>query len=132
MISKSQLRLFSALIILIITPLGFYTKFYSGPSAHWVHEYAGDILYPLFWYFTIILIFAPDKPYLIAGLNLTFDVLCEFSQLLSTPLLERIRANFLGRTIIGQGFDPIDFIYYILGNILAVLIFLILRKLSRR
>jgi hypothetical protein len=40
----------------------------------------------------------------------------EFSQISRAPILELIRSNFIGRTIIGSTFDWFDFPYYFLGS----------------
>ena len=124
-------RLVFVLVIILLTPIGFYTKFYQGAGEKWVHLYAGDILYPIWWYFLLLVIVPRFNPYFLAALNLTFDILGEFSQLIDTPLLESIRANFIGRTVIGSGFDSDDFIYYFIGNALALIAYLILVKLLR-
>lgn len=130
-IPLARARIAFAAAVVIITPIGFATKFYHGFGEEWVHLYAGDILYPMFWYFVVMAIVPRLNPFLLAGLNLTFDVLGEFSQLISTPFLESIRGNFIGRTLIGTGFDANDFIYYVMGNILAVLLYFKLMKLIR-
>lgn len=121
-----HLRAAFLLTVLAVTPLGFATKLYSGPGEHWMHLYAGDILYPVFWYFLFLTFFPRFNPYLLAGLNLAFDCLCECTQLLHTPHLESIRSTFIGRTIIGNGFDSHDFYYYIIGNILALVLYRLL------
>ena len=116
-------RLAFLVTVLAVTPLGFATKLYVGVGESWVHLYAGDILYPVFWYFLFLTFFPRFNPYLLAALNLAFDSICEFSQLLQTPLLESIRSTFIGRTLIGTGFDSHDFYYYLIGNILAVILY---------
>ncbi len=121
-------RLFFLIVVIIITPIGFATKFYRGPFESWMMLYAGDILYPIFWYFLFLFFFPNFNPYLLAVLNLTVDCLGEFSQQISTPLLIAIRKNFIGRTIIGSGFDSNDFIYYIIGNILAIIIYFFISR----
>jgi len=45
------------LIILIIVPIGFYTKFYSGPLQKWVSYSLGDFWYEIFWCLVISLFF---------------------------------------------------------------------------
>jgi hypothetical protein len=39
---KHRIPLFLSLVIIV--PLGIYTKFYSGIGEQWVRDYAGDIL----------------------------------------------------------------------------------------
>jgi hypothetical protein len=33
----------SLILLLLITPIGFYTKIYSGPAAHWVNDSLGGV-----------------------------------------------------------------------------------------
>ena len=35
--------------LLIIIPLGLFSKVYTGVAQGWVNNYAGDILYEIFW-----------------------------------------------------------------------------------
>jgi len=132
-VSSIKLRLLFFSTAVFITPVGFFTKFYLGPGSGWVQLYAGDIFYPVFWYFLFLTVFPHFNYLLLAGINLIFDALIEFTQLINTPLLASIRKNFLGRTIIGSGFDKNDLIYYIAGNILAIVIYcLLLHRLQNR
>lgn len=116
-------RLAFMITVLAVTPLGFATKFYSGVGESWVHLYAGDILYPVFWYFLFLTFFPRFNPYVLAGLNLAFDCLGECTQLFHPPILESVRSTFIGRTLIGTGFDSHDFYYYLIGNLFAVILY---------
>jgi hypothetical protein len=115
------------LVLFIITPLGFATKFYSGWGQHWVYNYAGDILYPVFWYFLILLGFPRCNPIVLAIVNFTVDVLIECSQIYSNAFLEMVRSSFIGLVVLGQGFDIRDVGYYLIGNTLAVGSYYLLR-----
>jgi len=129
-LSDFKKRLLFFIVTILITPLGFATTFYLGPGSKWVELYAGDIFYPVFWYFLIMTIFPRLNYLLLAGFNLLFDIIIEFSQLLEIPFLENIRENFIGRTIFGSGFDKNDFMYYIFGNVISIIIYSLLRRLS--
>ena len=37
------------LSLLFMLPLGFASKFYRGPGAWWFNDYAGGLLYEVFW-----------------------------------------------------------------------------------
>jgi hypothetical protein len=110
----------SLLVVIIITPFGFATKFYSGWGQLWIYNYAGDILYPIFWYFLILTLFPQLNPLILAILNFVAEVLIEFSQLYSNHIFETVRSYFLGKVVFGEGFDYCDFFYYILGNALGL------------
>lgn len=96
--------------------VGVGTKFYRGRSERWIHNYAGGIVYEVFW----ILLLATFFPRLGTGrIALSvFVVTCglEFLQLWHPRFLELIRSNFMGRALLGNGFDPWDFVYYVIGS----------------
>ncbi len=102
--------------ILIITPIGFYSKFYQGPAAAWVNDSLGGMFYEIFWCLVAFLSFQQSKPWKIAALVLTITCLLEFLQLWHPAFLEVIRANFIGATILGTSFVWSDFPYYFLGS----------------
>jgi hypothetical protein len=108
-------RLAYLAMLAVITPLGFATKFYHGPGHAWVADHAGGLLYVTFWILLAMLL-APQLPVrrVAAGVLLVTCIL-EFLQLWHPPLLERVRATFLGRALIGSDFDWGDFPYYFLG-----------------
>lgn len=108
-------RLAYLAILAVLTPLGFATKFYHGPAHAWVSGHAGGLLYVAFW-ILVALAVAPQLPAgRVALVVLAVTCVLEFLQLWHPPLLERIRATFLGRALIGSDFDWGDFPYYFLG-----------------
>ena len=120
---KQKLRLYLLLILLVLIPAGIYTKFYHGPGQIWVYNYAGDIFYAMFWYF-LLLFSEPLLPPLKTGLvTLIFCTTIELSQLVTSPLLEKIRSTFIGRTLIGAQFVTADIFYYFVGCGLACIIY---------
>lgn len=126
---KSRLKYFA--VVLIITPLGFATKLEWVTQYGWVYLYAGDILYSIFFFFLFLTIYPRFNPCKLAAVNFILDVLIELSQLYSTPLLNSIRAFFIGRTILGNGFDYLDFFYYIIGNMFAICLYKIINRKKR-
>jgi hypothetical protein len=110
---SSRVILLASLIV--ITPLGFATKFYRGPGDWWLNNYAGGMLYEVFWILLVSLVW-PKLPLLgvVSGVFL-ITALLEFLQLWHPPFLKTIRSTFLGRTLIGTSFSGWDFVYYIAG-----------------
>ena len=99
----------------VVTPLGLATKFYSGPGAAWVSGSAGGFLYVVFW-IALILALRPrlSRTAVAAGV-LAATCALEFAQLWHPPLLERMRATFVGHALLGSTFAWSDFPYYFLG-----------------
>ncbi len=104
------------LSILIITPIGFASKFYRGPAAAWVNDSLGGMFYVIFWCLVVFLFFPKSTPWKIATIVLIFTCLLEFLQRWHPPFLEFLRSNFLGATVLGTSFVWSDFLYYFLGS----------------
>ncbi len=120
-----RLRLWLLLSLGIITPLGFAAKFYRGLGQGWINNSAVGVLYEIFWCL-FLFFFWPRKEWLrkewLAKICIgTFIVtsLLELLQLWHPPFLEQVRANFIGRTLIGTTFAWLDFPHYLLGCILG-------------
>ena len=100
---------------MLIVPLGFYSKFYSGPAARWVNDSLGGVLYEIFWCLLIFLFFNTIKPRKIAVFVLFFTCFLEFLQLWHHPFLVSLRSSFIGQTVLGTSFVWSDFPYYFFG-----------------
>jgi hypothetical protein len=117
------------LALLVVTPLGFATKLYSGPGADWVGNYGGGLVYVIFW-ILVVLAIAPRLPperVAIGVLGVTCGL--EVLQLWRPPLLEAIRCTYLGRALVGSTFSWWDFPHYAVGCAAGVGL---ARTLSRR
>ncbi|MDM8548667.1 DUF2809 domain-containing protein [Desulfobacterales bacterium HSG2] len=107
-------RIWTFISLLFIVPVGFYSKFYAGPAAHWVNNSLGGLFYEIFWCLLAFLIFE-DKPGIIAISVLIVTCCLEFLQLWHPPFLEFLRSYFIGATILGSTFTWLDFPYYFAG-----------------
>ncbi len=108
-----HIRIVISLIILI--PVGFYTKWYNYPFASWIRASSGGVFYEIFWCLLIFL-FSRIRPTIIALSVLLATCCLEFLQLWHPPVLEWLRSFFIGRTILGTTFDWWDFPYYFIGS----------------
>ncbi|MGB5849298.1 MAG: DUF2809 domain-containing protein [Ignavibacteriaceae bacterium] len=117
------------ILLLLITPLGFYTKIYSGPGASWVNDSLGGVFYEIFWCLLVFLSLLNARAWVIA--TSVFIVTCslEVLQLWHPEFLEIIRSYFIGRTVLGTSFNLYDFIYYFIGIGIGYLILTRLQKL---
>jgi len=104
------------LSLLVIVPLGLYSKFYQGPGAHWVNDSLGGVFYEIFWCLVIFLGCRRARPVRIAGIVLAGTCALEFLQLWHPAWLESLRGYFLGRTLLGTSFTWLDFPYYLAGS----------------
>ncbi|MBC8526182.1 MAG: DUF2809 domain-containing protein [Candidatus Cloacimonetes bacterium] len=124
-------QLLALIFLLIITPLGFATKFYNGIYANWVNNSLGGVFYEIFWCLVIFLICSKLSPFIIASIVFIITSLLEFTQLWNAPFLEIIRKNFIGRTLIGTSFTWTDFSYYLIGCIIGYFLLKLILKISR-
>ena len=122
--------LFTLIALLIITPLGFFTKFYTGNASAWVNNSLGGVFYEIFWCLLIYLLFTKIKPIIIAIIVLFTTCALEFTQLWKPQFLEMLRDNFIIRTIIGNSFSWSDFPYYIVGSIAGLAVIVLIEKIS--
>lgn len=108
-------RLRSFISLLIITPLGFASKFYTGPGAWWFNNYAGGIFYEIFWCFAVILFLPYASAFWVACSVLAATCSLEFLQLWHPSFLESVRSTFIGSALIGTTFVWWDFPHYVIG-----------------
>lgn len=113
-------RTYTLACLAVVTPLGFATKVFAGPGAHWVNSHAGGVLYVLFWVLVVVFIRPQTSPWAAGPLVFIATCLLEALQLLYTPTLAAIRSTFLGHALIGSTFSWWDFPHYLLGAAIGV------------
>jgi Protein of unknown function (DUF2809) len=121
-VKKQKHIILAVLILTFLIPIGFYSKLYSGPAHEWVNNKSGGVLYEIFWCLVFYILIRKAKPKNIALWVFTTTCILEFLQLLDNSLLELIRSDFIGRTIIGSSFSWSDFMYYFIGSIIGYFI----------
>jgi hypothetical protein len=99
----------------VLTPIGFLTKFYSGPGSSWVASQAGGFLYVVFWIFAALFAFPRLSRRTASLAVLGATCVLEFAQLWHPPWLEPVRSTFLGAALLGATFAWLDFPYYAAG-----------------
>jgi len=126
----SPLRIRAALLLLVVTPLGFAFKAYSGPGSGWFNYYGAGCLYEVFWILIAFLCF-PSKRSVSRIPICVFLVtsILEFLQLWHPPFLEVIRSFYVGKALIGTTFVWWDFPHYVLGCVAG---WLVIRRISQR
>ena len=128
----TKIRLYTFLLIVVITPIGFYTKYYNGFGEYWVNNSLGGILYEIFWCLILFFILPKAKPLKIAGTVFIITCILETLQLWHPPFLQAIRRTFIGKTLIGTSFVWSDFFYYFIGCSISFFILLLLKRTGTR
>ena len=121
-------KIYAVIFLILIIPFGFYIKLYSGAGHEWMNNKLGGVLYEIFWCLVFYILLPKSKPAKIAIWVLIITCALEFVQLLDNSLLEIIRSDFIGQTIIGNSFTWSDFPYYFIGSVLG---YLILKNLEK-
>lgn len=127
---RTRKRLYTFIALAILTPLGFYTKLYDGPGGLWVSHSLGGALYVVFWCLVAHLIFSSSAPWKIALWVFIITSGLEFLQLWNPPALEMLRSGFIGRTVLGNSFNRMDFPYYLAGSVAGWLLMLWINRIS--
>jgi hypothetical protein len=125
-----QSRKITIIFLFLIVPIGFYTKFYSGPAHVWVNNSFGGLLYEIFWCLVFFFLFPKTKPFKIALWVLLVTCSLEFLQLWHPPFLEYLRENFIGRTILGNSFNRNDFPYYFAGSLMGYYVLILIKRIT--
>jgi glycopeptide antibiotics resistance protein len=115
------------LAIILIVPLGFYSKFYDGPAYNWVNNSLGGVLYVIFWSLLFSLLAARSKSWKIVSLVFLITCAIEFLQLWHPPFMETIRSTFIGATLFGNSFSWMDMAHYVIGALASLGLLKILR-----
>ena len=118
----SRVRRRLLLILAVLVPLGFATKFYRGPAEAWVQNNVGGVFYVLFWCLVVLALRPQFSPWAVGAAVLSITSALEFLQLWQSPLLQGVRSTFLGHALIGSYFSWLDFPYYAAGALLSVVV----------
>ena len=102
-------------LLLVIIPIGFLTKVYTGFGAEFVHNHLGGIIYVVFFILFTSIFFSKANPLVLSVIVLFVTILLEFTQLIQNPTLNKLRQYFIVRALFGGVFNMIDLLYYIVG-----------------
>ncbi len=115
-------------LLIVLGPLGLFTKVYSGCGSEFVTNYLGGILYVMFLSVLASLAFPQVSPIKISLIVLSVTCLLEFSQLFNNELLDDLRTHFIFRTLIGSIFNIVDFVFYFAGAAFGYGLLMILER----
>jgi hypothetical protein len=110
-------------LLLIIVPLGLFSKTYTGIGQAWVNDYSGDILYEILWCLVFFWFF-PSKKAVVSIPIWVFIVtsIIEISQLFFDRVSLALRETIIWKLLLGSAFVWWDFPHYALGSWLGWLL----------
>lgn len=123
-----KFRLNDLLALVIITPLGFSTKFYQGPFQFWISNSLGGVLYEIFWCLVVAFLLPKLRFWKTALGVFIATSLLEVLQLSDAAILEAARSYFIGKVVLGTSFIWSDFFYYAIGCLIGLGVLKLLAK----
>ena len=118
----------TGIIILVLVLLGILMKEYHGPGDYFISDKLIGTIYILFWNLLFYMILIRIRIVTLVLLVLACTCSLEFLQLTTSPILDAIRSNSVGRALIGNSFAWSDFIFYFLGSVLSLAIISCIEK----
>ena len=107
-------------LILIIVPLGLFSKAYTGIGQVWVHDYSGDILYEILWCLVFFWFFRSKKAVTTIPIWVfIITSIIEVSQLFFDRVPIALRETVIWKLLLGSTFVWWDFPHYALGCIIG-------------
>jgi hypothetical protein len=100
---------------IILIPIGYLIRFY-GPGPEWLNDFLGSVMYEIFWITLFLGIWTTVRPLKMAVTVCLVTCALEFLQLWHPPVLQILRANLLGRLVLGTTFSWFDFPAYCAGS----------------
>lgn len=103
------------MLALLVIALGLASRRSFLPFPAMLGNYPGDAL----WAWVVLLCVAWLKPAIARSRLVAWALLIafaiEFLQLYQAPWIQALRANKLAYLVLGNGFDPLDLLAYVLG-----------------
>ena len=108
-------RLVLSLLALAVIAIGLASRRGYVPFPAALGNYPGDAL----WAWVVLLCVAWVRPAItrsrLIGWSLVIAFAIEFLQLYQAPWMQALRANKLAYLVLGNGFDPLDLLAYVVG-----------------
>jgi hypothetical protein len=111
----SKFRKALLMSLLVVTPLGFFVKWYAPVNL------MADVLYEIFWILGFLFIFPKGSPLKVSSWVFVVTCALEVLQLWHPLFLEVFRSSFLGGTLIGRTFLWVQFPFYVAGCVAGFL-----------
>ena len=103
------------LLIAAVIAIGLASRRGYMPFPAWLGNYPGDAL----WAWVVLLCVAWLRPAITRGKLMAWTLVIAFAvellQLYQAPWMQALRANKLAYLVLGNGFDPLDLLAYVVG-----------------
>ena len=127
-IKKLKIKTLYIIAIIIACFAGVGSRYYQEVLPVFISEYTGDTMWATAVFLFFRFLFPKHKVIVSASLAMIFSILIELSQLYRAAWIDSIRNTIIGGLILGFGFLWSDFICYLCGIILGIIIDFFIRK----
>ncbi len=112
---RNQGRALKIALMVLVLITALYTKEYQGQYQMIINSHIGGILYVLFGALLISLVFSRLKAWQSTLLAFSLTSLLECVQYFRFPFLLELTRSKIFLYLLGNSFNPLDFVYYIVG-----------------
>ena len=125
-------KIIYSILFVFCTWLALATRWYPQYFFDLVVKYGGDVIWSGMFLFFLRIFFAKTSLWKLALCSYVFGVLIEFSQLYRPAWLVAFRRTFIGKTLLGSGFLWSDIVCYAIGTLLAMLLIILIEKITAK
>jgi hypothetical protein len=128
LIHRNQGRLLKLTLLVLVFITAMYTKEYRGEYQQLITAHIGGILYVLFGSLLFSLVWPSLKSWQAASLALGCTSLLEVIQYFRFPFLVDLTRSRVFLYLLGNSYNPMDFVYYFIGGVIGLGVLLLIVK----
>lgn len=128
LIHRNQGRLLKLALMVLVFITALYTKEYHGEYQQLITAHIGGVLYVLFGSLLFSVVWPSLKAWQAATLAMICTSLLEVVQYFRFPFLVDLTRSRVFLYLLGNSFNPLDFVYYLIGGVIGFgVLFLIVK-----
>ncbi len=124
--SRNNARVYKLTLMVLVLITALYTKEYHGQYELIIHNKVGGIFYVLFFSLLFSVVFRRWKPWWPVVMALGVTSVLEFIQYFRFPVMVELTQSKVFAYLFGVSFSWADFLYYIAGGAVALLLLVLL------
>ncbi len=128
--SRNQGLILKIALMVLIFITALYTKEYRGEYQDIITSHIGGIFYVLFGTLLFSVLFPALKPWQATLLALACTSVLEFIQYFQFPLLVELTKSKVFLYLLGNSFNPTDFLYYFFGAGVGFVVLVLLKPVG--
>jgi hypothetical protein len=121
-ITRNHNLLLKVVLLVLVLITALYTKSYRGDYQYLINSHIGGVFYVLFGSLAFSAVFPRVMSYFAVLTSFALTCLLEFIQYLHLPFMVELTRMKTFAYLFGTSFDYLDFVYYIAGALLGVVL----------